>query len=331
MQFQPGFENDSSYKSTTVPFEVQKHLEFIDITEDGYMLLGSSNLSSRRCTGSVWYFLEAEEAPDKEKCLTGTDCKTSVSDGKFLDSKQKIIVGEDSGAVTVYTLTELEDDHSFHLVSESTRNDHDNTVLTIAVSSDKKQVASGGMDLCIKIWNTEDLLIKNNYQLAHCHHVTNLAFRPQDSNYTFASSSLDGTVLLWDSRQFEPATVLRDTPNEGLSALAWNSVDDNVLAVGSVIGNIDLIDLRTVSNVMESRPFNRAIHKLLYINSNSLAAVAESHEVKVVQHSSDKLNIVYNDERHNDFVRGLAWHPKMKCLFSCGWDKQVIKHNVFAN
>lgn len=47
---------------------------------------------------------------------------------------------------------------------------------------------------------------EQNYRLAHCDHVTCVAFRPQDTNHTFASCSLDGAVLLWDSRQPKPAT-----------------------------------------------------------------------------------------------------------------------------
>lgn len=34
----------------------------------------------------------------------------------------------------------------------------------------------------------------------------------------------------------------------------------------------------------------------------------------------------YEDDRHDDFVRGLAWHPRSESLFSCGWDKQVLAH-----
>jgi WD40 repeat protein len=34
----------------------------------------------------------------------------------------------------------------------------------------------------------------------------------------------------------------------------------------------------------------------------------------------------YEDSRHTDFVRGLAWDPNSNFLWSCGWDKQVLKH-----
>jgi hypothetical protein len=36
----------------------------------------------------------------------------------------------------------------------------------------------------------------------------------------------------------------------------------------------------------------------------------------------------YADDRHEDFVRGLAWHCRNEILYSCGWDKQVLAHKL---
>lgn len=35
----------------------------------------------------------------------------------------------------------------------------------------------------------------------------------------------------------------------------------------------------------------------------------------------------YEDERHNDFIRGLAWKDG-NTLFTCGWDKAVHEHTT---
>ena len=35
----------------------------------------------------------------------------------------------------------------------------------------------------------------------------------------------------------------------------------------------------------------------------------------------------YEDFRHTDFVRGLAWGAG-DALWSCGWDMQVLRHQV---
>lgn len=31
---------------------------------------------------------------------------------------------------------------------------------------------------------------------------------------------------------------------------------------------------------------------------------------------------------HSDFVHGLSWHPSEPSLLTCGWDGQVIEHNL---
>jgi hypothetical protein len=54
------------------------------------MLLGCSNMTGRFWTGSVWYFLDPDSAPHVDKCLTGIECETGVTDGKFLEDKQKV-------------------------------------------------------------------------------------------------------------------------------------------------------------------------------------------------------------------------------------------------
>ena len=42
----------------------------------------------------------------------------------------------------------------------------------------------------------------------------------------------------------------------------------------------------------------------------------------------------YSDERHSDLVRGIAWPVKVddqRRIFSCGWDRQVIAHDIITS
>lgn len=65
---------------------------------------------------------------------------------ELVKSHFQIIVGEDSGAVTIYELTKDEDEVP-NFVGKGSRNDHDSCVLSISVSSDKTSVTTAGMDL----------------------------------------------------------------------------------------------------------------------------------------------------------------------------------------
>lgn len=315
-----------NFTPAACPFQTEKHLDFVEVSEDGYMLLGTSNLTGRYWTGSVWYFMKA--VAEKDVCLTGVDCCTGVTDGKFLDSKQKVVIGEDSGAVTVLYVTQLEDDRTYQFRPVATRNDHDNTVLSISVSTDKTKIVTGGMDMCIKVWNIDELITEHTYRPAHCDHVTSVAFCPDSTNCVFASCSLDGCLLLWDIRQSKPAKVLIDTPDEGLSAVVWQPGQENFLTVGTVLGNLRSLDIRTGNILAKTRPFRRPIHRLASAYTSWLAVCADSNEVKVLDCRSENLDTLYNDDRHTDFIRGLSWHPQLKTLITCGWDKRVLSHSI---
>uniref|UniRef100_A0A1B6GR52 Uncharacterized protein n=1 Tax=Cuerna arida TaxID=1464854 RepID=A0A1B6GR52_9HEMI len=316
-----------NYRPTVMPFEVEKRLDFIDISEEGYAILGSSNLSGRYWRGSVWYFKNASLAPRKESCATGIECESTVCDGKFIDAKKTIIVGEDSGAVTVYELIE-EDDQPISFEGKNSRHDHDSCVLSISVSSDKSSVVTAGMDLCIKVWDTEELVPAHTYRCAHSHHIMNVAYSTEADSHVFASCGLDGAALLWDTRQPKPAKVIVDDPKEGLAALAWQRGDSNILIVGSVCGTVSILDVRTCSLLRQSSLFHRPIYKLLSIEPSLLATCADSHEVIVLDPLTEDLKVRYKDERHTDFVRGLSFDKQSRTLYSCGWDKQVISHAI---
>lgn len=52
----------------------------------------------------------------------------------------------------------------------------------------------------------------------------------------------------------------------------------------------------------------------------------------LLQEQPPRMNMIfscsYNDDRHEDFVTGLAWHPISHQLLSCGWDRQVFAHSI---
>jgi len=309
------------------PVVVEDRLDFIDISQDGQTIIGSSNLTGRYQKGSIWYFNDPSLAPEKEACVTGLECESTVCDGKFLHDCKTIVVGEDSGSVLVYQLEDQEDGEP-NLACKSARREHDSCVLSISVSSDKSEMVSGGMDMCIKVWDSEDVRSVHTFRSAHSHHVTCVAYSPETGSQVFASCGLDGAALVWDPRKSKPASVVIDNPSEGLSALAWTDHSTTSLAVGSAFGAVSIVDLRTMAIVRKSSPYNRSVYRLLSITQSLLAACADNNAVKIIDTQPENLHVSYTDERHTDFVRGLSFHAKTGKLYSCGWDKQVISHSL---
>lgn len=38
----------------------------------------------------------------------------------------------------------------------------------------------------------------------------------------------------------------------------------------------------------------------------------------------------YCSSTHSDFVHGLSWHPTQAELITCGWDGNMLSHNITA-
>ncbi|XP_073972816.1 methylosome protein WDR77-like [Rhodnius prolixus] len=312
------------YNFSVVPFRIEQHLEFIDISEDGYLLLGSSNLVLNYWNGSLWYFKDADLAPEKERSLTGHGCDYSIACGKFLDIREKVIVGDDSGAITVYFITTFEND-TIHVIPQMTSLHHDSSITALSVTSSKAQSVSAGNDLAINIWDNETLVSEFKYMPAHTRTITCVMTSPEESSSVFASSSLDGSTLLWDRRMNKAACSIKQTQNYGLTALSWKN--GNEIAIGSQAGYVAVTDIRAKKDIIAEPVMDCSIHNIIFDNNRGLLGVCgDSTSVKVWDPESK--NIVYTDERHTGLVRGLAWHPKSQKLYSCGFDKQIFTHQV---
>nr|XP_018898058.1 PREDICTED: methylosome protein 50-like [Bemisia tabaci] len=315
---------DTSYGSQF--FRAARHIDFLDIAEDGWAILGKSNLNSRYWTGSIWYYMNVDDAPREEKYLTGFDCKAGINDGKILsDVSQSVIFGKDDGEITVLCLTESEKEHEFLFRPEVSALEHDDMVLSLAVSADKSAVVSASSDCSIIKWKVDKLEVEHRYKYAHTQSVMSVATSIEDSNNICVSCSLDGSAILWDFRQPKPASVILDDASCSLTAVSWRN--NNEVIIGTSWGTLKFLDVR--NKLITSHPcYDRTIHRILPSNDRRFLAVGgDTHILKVFDVSSDSAVCVYEDTRHEDFIHGLAWHPKTQNLYSAGWDAKVLCHN----
>lgn len=340
---------DARFVFSEVPPNIDKHLEFVEISSEGEILLGSSNLNGCYWTGSIWYFLEPGNAPQREKVYSGLKCESGICDGKFL-SENKVIIGEDLGMVSILHLHKNEKvkREQSRFTVDSSRSEHDHAVLSVSVSDDKNKAVTGSMDKCIKVWDvTSDLISEHTFRPAHKDHVTCVAMR--DFSNLFVSCSLDGAALLWDTRLSKPAQVIYEDVAIGLKSVAWGQ--DSQVVIGSTMGELCSVDTRN-RGVVWSKAVStpRPIHRIVVNNThkNLLAVCADDMEVRVIDshsaagtpvhhsaegtlrnHSADG-TLVYSDLRHRDYVRGLTWVPGSDTLISCGWDRQVLLHQKLS-
>lgn len=318
--------------SNQIPAQVEKHLDFIGFWNDGSLFLASSNLTGRYWIGSVWYFQNPDVAPDVEKCTSGSEVEAGIADAALLQENDKrfAIIALDSGAVELLQLKETNGESNSFFLSEAYACEHSDTVSCINMLGEK-QAVSGSYDKSIKIWDVQTMTASATYFSAHWDIVTGIACQPDNSDI-FASCGKDGRLLTWDTRLPRPATELDNQDFLGIpSAITWHAGQTCQLVVGDESGQILVKDSRNLEKTLQCiKGDNRCIARLKFANHcpQWLATVSDSCTTKVFNMENAELNLIYTDERHCNIVRGLAWSPTTKHLYTCGWDKQVISHKV---
>ena len=63
---------------------------------DGGLLLGASSLSYRYWVGSLWYFADASQAPNVEKCNAGVELECGINDAEWIDNA-RVFAASDTG------------------------------------------------------------------------------------------------------------------------------------------------------------------------------------------------------------------------------------------
>lgn len=136
---------------------------------------------------------------------------------------------------------------------------HHQTVYALAISPDKRLLASGGTDNVIIIWD-----IARGIQLyslkGRSQWVFSLSFHPKGN--LLASGSADGTVSIWDVFRGVSVTEFSIWPS-GVTGVAF-SPDGNTLAISSNDKVIRLWDKVTGKITRELRGHRATINKILF-------------------------------------------------------------------
>jgi len=305
-----------------------KQLEVVIVYRDDSLVLGASNMVDRYWYGTLWYFSEPVSF-DRNKYTAALRTESGISDAVFLGKHDKFIIGEDSGLIQIYEVTKRSDTQAKELQFTGYSCQHDDSVTSIALFHDNTHIVSGAMDCSIKVWDTTEMITTASFNQAQANAITSVAVQPE-SDSVFVSTSLDSEALIWDIRDPKPAVGLYEKQDCGLTAAAWKSDDQNIVAVGGEDGSISILDIRNINSdpISESVYFPRSIRRLLFNSNNptQLAACCDSTEVKVFHVNSDKVKIIFENNTHSDFVRGLAWHKND--LITCSWDNTVKRHSV---
>lgn len=191
-------------------------------------------------------------------------------------------------------------------------------------------IVSGSWDRTAKVWdpNKVDALPIGTYS-GHSGIVYSAIWSPLISG-TFATSSGDGTLRVWDSRKsYMPQTVIAAHETEVLSC-DWSKYDPNTLVTGSVDCSMKIWDLRNPRSAVRQlfghgyavRRVRFSPHSNAVIASCSYDFTVRMWNFTVPPAANPILEVV---EHHSEFVYGLDFNlhiPGM--LADCAWDSKAM-------
>ncbi len=137
---------------------------------------------------------------------------------------------------------------------------HEKDALACSFSADNRQIASGGRDHDLKIWNTvgdEKFTVEDE---KHGDWVSAVRFSPDTKSNTLATGSWDGTIKVWDSQSMSLQNTFVGHTN-AVTTLAY-AQKSCYLASGGKDGHIILWNIeqgKHLKHRVHSAPINQVL------------------------------------------------------------------------
>jgi len=282
----------------------------------GRLAIATSNLTGPTWDGAI--VITDDEGSSQKTVATVAGANNLA----WLGSKDKelILCSCDDGTLQIWTATGKGREECVKYIVE-----HDDVATSVSVhASNSDLFLSSSWDMTIKQWS-----ISKSTQTTfkgHLNYVWDVEWNKKATDL-FISASQDRTVKTWDQRTQNPT-------QEYLSDLAvytvsWNPLTEYMFAFGDAMGSIHIYDTRNPQDSLLSsyRGHTSGVRKVRFSHNEGETWLASASDDTLVSVWNWKtLSSVYS-HKHEDFVRGLAWHPtKPKHLVSGGWDKNVFFH-----
>lgn len=227
--------------------------------------------------------------------------------------------------------------------------DHTGDVLSCSFSADNRQIASGGRDKKIKIWNTKGEC-KFTDETEHQDWVSAVRFSPDTKKPLLATGSWDGTIKVWDPNSMELQNTFVGHTN-AVTTLAF-AQKTCYLASGGKDGNILLWNVDEGS-FLKQKNHGAPINQVLFSKVNYWIAAATDSGILIWNlvkdeiianltiHRGDEDKEVDSDDKKEDEKKkvaekrvipclSIAWSKNGTYLYS-GWADNVIRVYEVAN
>lgn len=268
------------------------------------------------------------EAP---RIVPGTVGLTSVAFGRDADLA---LFGSANGGLRLWDIRP-----GVTLVERTFLQGHDSPVMAVAFSGDGRLLASSGGRAflredqpdninAITLWNVVNVSI-NTALRGHTAPVTGIIFWAENSHV--ASSSLDGTIRIWNLNVGNQPAIVMETglPVRAL-AMSWN---EGTIAAAHDDGSISLWSPQTgerLQTLSGGHPLGSAVNALAFSPDGSLLASAgEGGEVVVWSLSADEERAPVTLTGHTGAVVSVLFNIEGTLLVTLGEDNTIRLWGAF--
>lgn len=99
----------------------------------------------RYWSGSIWFYNEINDF-DRHRYTSARKTESGVRAAAYLDKYDKLVIGEDSGNVSVFESTLKPESQVQELLCMGFSCQHDDSLTSLSTFSDNVHVVTGGMD-----------------------------------------------------------------------------------------------------------------------------------------------------------------------------------------
>lgn len=205
---------------------------------------------------------------------------------------------------------------------------HADSVTAVAVSKEKKLVASSGRDKAVLCWNLNAPSDDPMRFEGHSDSVNSVDWNVMSGNLLTASS--DGMACVWDERdKLWRSAVTIPTGLHIYSAVFASS--GNIVLLSTEMMDVLAFDIRSSAKYLwREMGFSGVAHCLrTSLHDSNLVGVASDCPAVTLMDVKTGQKVAQSFH-HTDYVRSIAWDAQdSRRLFTGSWDKSVVELSGF--
>jgi WD40 repeat protein len=275
----------------------------------------------------AWLYDSLQTAP---RIVTSADLLTAIAYGSFGSDKYLAMYGGEDGAVRVWDVAADAD-----VVERVFLNGHDDPIDAIAFKPDGTLMASvGGLAYtsqndsetdthAILLWNVGAVTLEGVLR-GHTDAVTGLVFVGNDR---LISSSLDGTVRLWNTEDFTQMGAV--TAEVGATSLALHP-EETLVVAGYADGSITVYTLPDLTPGVPLIAHGGAVSDVAFSFDGNLLATSGSDGTVALWDAASLVGAEENTDirtvlpgRHEGAANAVSFSPDGRLLASIGADRII--------